>query len=296
LDSKDKKSQNPFSDSALFADPGYSALSYGGQAKVGPGTLSLEQTQSWSEDDEGIFKNAYEAGLSFDINDAAKRAGFELDGAVAAMTPDSIWVNYGFARETSETDQSGPDNRSTSYSLGGSWWWDGGYSSISYWSSVLDNLQEGAEDNDWAGQGLDFSLGFYRDGWGIDGGLGFNRSDNYGEWSRSWDAGLDTWLSFNYVPKEELPAVNISISTSRWQGDYESSDGESISDTWSLESELDFSRFVDDWFDWDPKTSSFGFSLVVEGEHQSSEWSGVSDRSSDLDVFVGFSGKVGLYD
>ena len=293
---KDKKIQNPFADSALFADPGHKAWRYGGEVTFGPGSINLAQVQSWSDGDENVSKNAYEAGLSLNIEDAAKRAGFELGTAMSAVTPDSVWMNYSLGRETSEPGTDGPENQLESLSFGSGWWWDGGYGSISYWTSFLDNLKAGAEDSDWEGQGLDLSLGVYRDRWGIYGGVGYSRSDSYGAWSRSWDAGVDSWLTFNYRPVEDYPMLNVSVSTSRWQGDYESSDGESLAESWSLVTELDFSRSADDWFGWNAETSSLALSFALEGESSSSKWSGVSDRDSDLGVFVGFSGRVGLYD
>lgn len=152
LSSDDKKLQNPFADSSLFADRGFSALRFGGEARFGPGNVTLAQTQSWDETEAGHAKNEYQAGVKFDVTDAAQRFGYAPDGFAEAILPSTLWLDYGLGREVSE-DIDGPESRSTDMSLGGAWGWGDVYSEVSYWTSFFDNMKPDERGKDSEEQG-----------------------------------------------------------------------------------------------------------------------------------------------
>ncbi len=229
----------------IFADADHEDFRYGTVLGFGPAslTLGLTRSQKTSESDEDPVyprQALYESKLALDLDDLRHRLGAGSDDAVWSVAPGSIWLNYSKGKINVGDGDLFPDDATTDFSAGASWYGDWGYADLSLWRSFYDGRQIGAESADWSGNGIDLGYGLNRAWWSIGGNMSFGRYDNLEESSKtvdySYDGGL--WLS---LEPQGLPAFAANLSTGRYSSKYYAYVGSGLWDYWEADALLDFS-------------------------------------------------------
>jgi hypothetical protein len=149
------KPQDPFS------KPNSTTTVLGSAVAWGPITFTLGQRaqQSLTYDAPRAIENQISVSLSLD--DLRTRSG--LPQAMSWLVPSSTYVTAGRGRVTAAMDQGVNGDTISDVSAGLSWNVGSFYATLGYWTS---NYQ--SQLYPWKGYGLDGSLGFYGNQWGLD--------------------------------------------------------------------------------------------------------------------------------
>jgi hypothetical protein len=151
------KRQDPFS------KPNSTTTRLGAIVEQGPFALTLEQRnqQSLAQDNAPIHvQNQIGASLNFDK--LLGRSGNTQDG-LSWIMPSSAWLNVGQGRMRAELSQGVNGDTTSDVSAGLSWTLGKIYANLGYWQSDYKS-----QLYPWKGLGINGSLGFHEELWGID--------------------------------------------------------------------------------------------------------------------------------
>jgi hypothetical protein len=169
-------------------------------------TLDLPRLLSGTEMSSGLFSKLLPTLWVTGSDKHARNAGLEAvrnDAIVSSFGAPTIWV----------TGETTPRDIITS-SFGGTWKWDMGYASLSYWHYSSGGSESVAA---WAGTGRGFNANFGVEysSFGIDADLSYGQSENV---ASSWQsAGLlfDSSVTVSYRP-DRLPGFWASASAGNY--------------------------------------------------------------------------------
>jgi hypothetical protein len=211
--------------------------------KSGPFGLKLMATSSedgisGSSEERGPRERGYRADASVSLDRLRSAAG-----DLAPLVPGSLWMSFAKGTVRPGGDHDGAEDATRDLSAGFSW--DGSGSSISLgaWHSYYDGRQLGSEESDWVGSGIDLSLGFYRERWDLYADASLGRYRDLDPWSETAEASFDVGVVAAYRP-ERLPELAAVLSWNRYRTDYLNWEDFSLSDSWSAQASLDFSKYL----------------------------------------------------
>jgi hypothetical protein len=270
----------------LLDEPDRRTFGFGTTVTSGPVEFTLSRTERDKVDEaDGYREESYDAKASLSLDGLWSSLGGEaLRETFWALAPDAVWVDGALGWADPGESGTGDLDSTQDYGFGLSWFWNGGYADLGFWRYIYDSQQRGAEDADWLGHGVYGDLGLYGDTWSVDAGLAFYRGDNEEFYSRSQDVSYDGSISFSRR-SARFPDITLGLSAGLFGTEYFAYGGDSLTDYWELNAELDFSKFLTDG-------SSAAGSRSSTDEPTSD---GSGSRTSSLNAVYGFQ-SIGIDD
>jgi hypothetical protein len=222
-------------------------LEYGSKVRFGPIELDLSRraSQRWvgSEVEElGPMHRTLRAAATLSLEGLRFRTTNHLGETAGKLVPASIWMSVAEGEVEPADDRSVSDGtRDLAFGMS---WADGAWSAdVSYWQSLYDGRQPGAEGADWRGQGFQVGYGYYAPRWGVYARGGLYRSANEEFYSRYEDSSLNGSLTF-MLYQERFPDLTTSISYGDYRSDYLAWSTEMAYQGLSFTTSLDFTKYL----------------------------------------------------
>jgi hypothetical protein len=222
------------------------AMDLGARLELGPASFQFTEISEWrglveDREDSGVYHRRHKADVALSLYGLRERAKTALGAPAFFLTPDSLWLSV--ARGAARPALAPKTDATSDESIGLGWSWGSAYASLSAWRSFYDGRQPLAESADWAGEGADLGIGYYRDRWDVYGSVGVGRQQNLEQSSRSLDRSYDGSLVFSLRPKQ-LPDLTTAVSYSQYGTQYTVYESQNRSDSWTGLLTLDFSKYL----------------------------------------------------
>jgi hypothetical protein len=197
---------------AEFATAGTRMMKTGGQVRLGAVGFGFSQAVTTAESSPAIL-SATQKEVSVSL--ALPQLLPNMEKSVATLLPTSLWASVSDKR-TLRVGSQAAANDTISTSFGGTWNWDSGYATLSYWNySSGNNPSLGAT---WDGKGVDANLGTDHSAFSANVGLSYGRSaDAAGSWQSADDLYFSS-VTVAYKPAK-LPGMWVTAAHGNYNHD-----------------------------------------------------------------------------
>ena len=249
--------------------------------------LTLSYSESTETEGRGVEQESeteveYEAEAEIELDLLRDLLGNPFGSAFWAYAPTSVSLGYELER-TRESD--GGREQSTEVGFDMTWDWDGGHLSLEYAYEFEDEREAGSAGEDTRSDEVEIGGGLDGRRWSLDLDLEVNREAGLNQWNDSSELEIEPRFDFTFRPVH-LPDLSLSGSTDYQRGNYVSDNGESVSGSWELLTELDFAKYWPDVLNGEEE--AFLMVLQLEGESWREDWDDEASGGSTFDYFVGF--------